>query len=70
MELTYEEMEQNIRICPVCEKKVHRSDMQFTKDCHGIPFRLLCYKCYTKAMEKGYDGRYYTEADENIDDEY
>ena len=58
------------RICPECEKEVDRSDMQFTRDCHGITFRLLCYKCYDKVMAKGYDGQYYTEADECLDYEY
>lgn len=58
------------RICPVCNKEVEREDMLFTYDCHGIPFRLVCYDCYDKLMEKGYDGEYYTEADECIDWDY
>lgn len=57
----------NKRICPVCKKEVEREDMTFTHDCHGIPFRLVCYDCYDKLMEKGYDGQYYTSADENLD---
>lgn len=60
----------DIRKCPVCGKKVERSDMNFTKDCHGIPFRLVCWDCYGKLMEKGYDGQYYTEADECLDYDY
>lgn len=45
--------------------------MLFTHDCHGIPFRLVCWDCYEKVMEeKGYDGEYYTEADECIDWDY
>ncbi len=44
--------------------------MNFTKDCHGIPFRLVCFDCYTKLMEKGYDGEYYDESDECIDYDY
>ena len=60
--------EADVRYCPVCEKKVDRSDMYYTKDCHGITFRLLCYDCYKKAMAKGYDGEYYTEEDECIDE--
>ena len=60
----------NTRICPVCEKEVARSDMEFTHDCHGIPFRLVCFSCYSRLMEKGYDGEYYTEADEQIEDDY
>ena len=62
--------EKDIRICPVCENETKRSDMYFTYDCHGIPFRLLCEKCYTKTMAKGYDGQYYTELDECIEPDW
>lgn len=62
--------EKDIRICPVCEREVERQDMIFTKDCHGIVFRLVCCDCYLKVMEKGYDGEYYDESDECIDDDY
>ena len=55
------------RICPECNKEVDKNDMQYTKDCHGITFRLLCYKCYNKVMSRGYDGEYYTELDECLD---
>ena len=58
------------RMCPVCEKTVDRSDMTFTRDCHGIVYRLVCYDCYNKLMEKGYDGEYYTEADECLEYDY
>lgn len=58
------------RICPVCNRETNRIDMNFTRDCHGIPFRLVCYDCYDALMEKGYDGEYYTEADECIDYDY
>ncbi len=63
-------MDENTRVCPVCGKEVPRSQMEFTRDCHGIPFRLLCWDCYDKAMEKGYDGQYYTEADECLSYDY
>lgn len=64
-------MEEDIRICAICGKEVDRMDMCFTYDCHGIPFRLVCFDCYDKVMdEKGYDGEYYTEADENLDWDY
>ena len=60
--------------CPVCGRDYYRSEMDFTYDCHGIPFRLVCYECLEALMaEKGYDGEYYTSADENIwddEDEY
>ena len=62
--------EKDIRVCPVCNKEVERADMEFTRDCHGIIFRLVCWKCYEKLMAKGYDGQYYTEADECIDCDY
>ena len=55
--------------CPVCNKEFRRQDMTFTHDCHGIPFRLVCLDCaYKIEDEKGYDGEYYTEADECLDD--
>lgn len=60
----------DIRECAYCGKKVKRIDIQFTRDCHGIPFRPVCLDCYDKLMEKGYDGEYYTEADECIDYDY
>lgn len=60
----------NKRICPVCGKEFDREDMEFTRDCHGIPFRLVCFNCYDKLMENGYDGEYYTEADECLDIDY
>ena len=62
---------EDTRRCPVCGQEHPREDMTFTYDCHGIPFRLVCYGCYTKIMDtKGYDGEYYTEADECIDYDY
>lgn len=63
-------MDENKRICPVCQKEVDRADMEFTRDCHGITFRLVCWDCYEKLMDKGYDGEYYTEADECLDYDY
>ena len=62
--------EKDVRVCPVCQKEVEREDMIFTRDCHGIAFRLVCFDCYEKLMEKGYDGEYYDEADEQIEDDY
>ena len=60
----------DIRICPACNKEVERNDMDFTRDCHGITYRLVCFDCYDKLMAKGYDGEYYTEADECLDWDY
>ena len=57
-------------VCPVCDREVDRSDMAFTTDCHGITFRLVCFECYDRLMEKGYDGEYYTELDEQIEADY
>ena len=31
---------------------------------------FVCFDCYEKLMAKGYDGQYYTEADECIDEDY
>lgn len=63
--------EQDIRICPVCGKEYPREDMSFTRDCHGITFRLVCFNCWERIMEeKGYDGEYYDELDEQIEDDY
>ena len=46
--------------CPVCGKEVCRQYMIRTHDCHGIPFRLVCDRCYDKIMStKGYDGERY-----------
>ena len=59
-----------IRTCSACGKPHYRQDMLFTHDCHGIPFRLVCPDCYEELMEKGYDGEYYTESDEQIEDDY
>lgn len=53
----------DIRTCPVCGHTVQRSDMQFTRDCNGIPFRLVCWDCYDQLMAKGYDGEYYRDSD-------
>jgi len=64
-------MEKNLHVCPVCGKEFERNDMAWTHDCHGIPFRLVCYDCYNRIMdEKGFDGEYYTELDECIDWDY
>ena len=60
----------DLRECACCNKQVERNDMQFTRDCHGIPFRLVCLDCYDKIMDKGYDGEYYTEFDECLDEDY
>ncbi len=62
------EFDEPMHECPLCHNRFKRHDMEFTRDCHGIVFRLVCYNCYDKAMENGYDGQYYTEADECIYD--
>ena len=63
-------MEKDIRTCRCCNKEVERQGMKFTRDCHGITYRLVCLDCYDKLMEKGYDGECYSELDECIDDDY
>lgn len=57
--------------CPLCGKDVRLLNMMMTRDCHGIPFRAVCPKCYDKQMRGiGYDGEYYDELDECIDYDY
>lgn len=68
--MTEEDSEKDIRVCPVCGNEVSRENMNFTRDCHGIPFRLVCDSCWERLMSKGYDGEYYTELDEQIEDDY
>lgn len=60
----------DLRVCEECGDEVQRCDMSWTYDCHGVPFRLLCYKCWEVAMENGYDGEHYDESDECLDDDY
>lgn len=57
-------------ICPICEKEVDLEITRRTRDCHGIPYRLVCVDCYDYAMERGYDGADYSSADENIWGDY
>lgn len=58
-------------VCPICGKEFEREEMIWSRDCHGITFRLLCYDCWDKILdEKGFDGEYYTELDECIDWDY
>jgi len=61
---------ENKRECRECKTLFERNEMTFTHDCQGIKFRLVCYRCYNKVMEKGYDGQYYDERDECLDDKY
>lgn len=63
--------ENNYHQCPICGEWHKREEMDFSKDCHGIPYRMVCLGCLSKAYEeKGYDGEYYTDADEQIEDDY
>lgn len=65
------ETEERLIACDECGKKFHRNEMEFSKDCYGIPFRLLCVNCLDRIyQEKGYDGEYYTPYDENIEWDY
>lgn len=57
-------------ICPECNRQVKHSDMSLTFDCHGIPFRSLCFDCWQKVMSNGFDGEYYDECDECLDEDY
>lgn len=61
---------EDIRECSCCRKKVARTDMLYTKDCHGIIMRLVCMDCYRRIMEKGYDGVYYGSDVECLEEDY
>jgi hypothetical protein len=56
--------------CRECKKLFDRNEMDFTRDCQGIVFRLVCMRCWKKVMAKGYDGQYYDECDECLTDDY
>lgn len=49
----------NVRTCSGCEKLFVRNNLNFTRDCHGVVFRLACPTCYPKMMANGYDGEAY-----------
>ena len=61
---------EDTRICRNCKKEFERQDMKYTRDCQGITYRLVCQKCYVKLMEHGYDGQYYDELDECLNEDY
>ena len=61
---------EDMRTCLVCGREVPRSDMSFTTDCHGITYRLVCWDCWQDLMAEGYDGEYYSEEDENIEEDW
>ena len=63
--------EYNPRICPVCGEEFDKNEMIQTYDCYGIPYRLVCDKCYGIVMcGRDFDGELYTELDENIWEEW
>ena len=63
-------IDRDIRVCPTCGKEFPRNDMLYTTDCHQIIYRLVCHRCYGRLMAKGYDGAYYSEADECLETDY
>jgi hypothetical protein len=56
--------------CKRCGATAMRSELSMSYDCHGIPFRLVCYKCSEEIDEIGFDGVPYSSSDENIDKDY
>ena len=76
--MKYEEIQ--MTRCPKCGKEIRYNEStrdvsylndecvsMMTTDCHGIPFRKVCLDCYEEIMDTiGFDGQYYTEADECI----
>lgn len=55
----HEYIQDSRRVCGCCGALVERSEIRYTKDCHGITYRLVCVECYPRLMAKGYDGKYY-----------
>ena len=45
--------ERDVRECACCGKETERQEMLYTRDCHGITLRLVCFDCYKKVMKKG-----------------
>lgn len=57
--------------CPKCDHECKESEMCRSYDCHGIPYRLVCANCYEQILNgNGYDGEYYDEWEENLDEDY
>ena len=67
------QIDENLKIpCPICGGRFKKADMLFSFDCHGIPLRLVCYDCFEDIMygEPGYDGCYYSDQEECLDECY
>ena len=56
--------------CRRCGEEARVHEMQLTHDCHGIPYRSVCPKCYDAVRRIGYDGVKYGIGDENLDYDY
>lgn len=56
--------------CKRCGTPHLREDLQFSYDCHGITYRLVCPKCMEQIEKIGYDGEEYSELDECITEDY
>lgn len=56
--------------CHRCGEEERVFRMFQTRDCHGIPFRRVCSKCYNKVLARGYDGEKYGPEDECLDYDY
>lgn len=63
-------MEDYPTICKRCGAEHPRSELQFSHDCQGIVFRLVCESCMDEIDDIGYDGEYYDERDECLDEDY
>lgn len=67
----FEDPEKRLIRCEECDGEFPKDEMTFSKDCWGIPFRMLCPNCYDDIMNsRGYDGEYYTSEDEQIEPDY
>lgn len=62
-------MDDYLMPCDECGEVTTRRNMIRTTDYHGLPFRLVCSKCYKSVMKKGYDGdEYEYDNDDPFDD--
>lgn len=51
--------EDDVRECPECGREVLRQEMSYTFDYYGLPFRLVCNRCWDLLMDNGFDGEFY-----------
>jgi len=55
-------------MCYRCGQEKPRSEMDWTKDWHGIPFHYVCWNCFDNQQEEDFNNHYI--AEEPIEPEY